>query len=71
MKRKNTVTLAPEHQTRIKEIIAAQGVYQAAKHLGMSRHAMERAAQGSTIQAGPAALLREQFAKRDAEGKTP
>ena len=71
MKRKNTTVLAPEHQARIKSIIDSQGVYQAARHLGMSRHAMERAAQGSTIQAGTAALLREQFAKRDQEGKMP
>ena len=71
MKRKNTVTLEPEHQARIRSLIDSQGVYQAARHLGMSRHAMERAAQGSTIQAGTAALLREKFAERNAAGKTP
>jgi hypothetical protein len=71
MKRKNTHRLSPENQARITSIMDAQGICQAARHLGMSRHALERAAGGLTIQAGTCALLEKKLAERDAAGKTP
>ena len=70
MKRKNTHRLAPDHQARLTSLMEAQGICQAAKHLGLSRHALERAAGGLTIQAGTAVLLEQQIARRDAEGKS-
>jgi ethanolamine utilization microcompartment shell protein EutS len=71
MKRKNSTTLPPEHQTRVRTIMEAHGIAQAARFLGISVHAMERAAGGLTIQPGTAALLSQQIAARDAEGKQP
>jgi len=71
MKQKNDTEMSPEHQTRLKALIEAQGTCQAARHLGLSRPALERAAGGLRIHRGTALLLAHQIAARDQQGKTP
>ena len=71
MKQKNDTEMSPEHQGRLKALIATQGTCQAARHLGLSRPALERAAGGLRIHRGTAILLTAQLAERDAAGKQP
>ena len=71
MKQKNDTVMEPQHQARLKTLIDAQGTCQAARHLGLSRPALERAAGGLRIHRGTAALLTQQIAERDAAGKSP
>ena len=70
-KQKNSEAIPVEHQTRIKAIIDKHGTGQAAKFLGLSVHAMERAAGGLNCHRGTAAYLAQQIQARDAEGKRP
>jgi hypothetical protein len=71
MKLRNVAVLPDTLRARISSLVEAKGVGQAAKFLGISRHAMERAAMGATIHLGTAAYLTQQIAARDAEGKNP
>lgn len=71
MNQKNDTVMEPGHQGRLKAIIEAQGTCQAAKHLGLSRPALERAAGGLRIHRGTAALLTQKIAERDQWGKNP
>ena len=58
MKRKNAITLPPDQRKRLQAMIDADGSLEVPRaKLGISRHAMERAAGGLNIQAGTAALL--------------
>ena len=52
-----TVILEKTEQERIRSVVKVLGVRRAHAALGVSRHAMERAAGGLTIQRGTAALL--------------
>ena len=61
MKRKNTHTLPPDQRKRLQAMIDADGLEVTRAKLGISRHAMERAAGGLTIQRGTAALLGQQL----------
>jgi len=54
----STTILAPAEQARVRAIMTAHGIRRATAIVGVSRHAMERAAGGLTIQRGTAALLR-------------
>lgn len=49
----------------------AVGTEQARRLLGLSRHALERAAVGLTVQKGTVAYLTQKLAERTAEGKNP
>ena len=71
MELKNVATLPEELRTRIKTLCEAKGIYATAKILGISKHAMDRAAGGLSIHKGTAAFLAQQIAARDAEGKNP
>lgn len=70
-KQKNSEPIPQEYQQRIKALISKHGTGQAAKFLGISIHAMERAAGGLNCHRGTVAYLAQQIAVRDAEGKTP
>jgi hypothetical protein len=56
-----TVILEKTEQAQIRSLVEAQGVRRAHAALGISRHAMERAAGGLTIQRGTAALLEQRL----------
>ena len=72
MKHKNNTVMPPEHVTWLRSFADAKGgISHAANLLGMSRDALTRAVAALPIRRGTAALLREQIAARDAEGKTP
>jgi len=71
MKRKNCETLPSEQRQHASALMEAVGIEQARKFLGLSRHALERAAGGLTVQRGTVAYLTQQLAKRTADGKTP
>ena len=60
-----TTILTADEQASVRAIIAAHGIRRAHVHLGVARHAMERAAGGLTIQRGTAALIRAVLAKID------
>ena len=70
MKLKNIVRLPDDQRARLQAIIEREGVYGAASLLGVSRHAMERAAQGSTIHKGTALLLRPQLVPQQEEQRS-
>jgi hypothetical protein len=70
-KQKSSEAIPVGHQQRIKAIIDKHGTGQAAKFLGISVHAMERAAGGLCCHRGTASYLAQQIAARDAEGKCP
>jgi len=58
MKRKSTHRLSPEQRKRLQAMIDADHNLEVTRtRLGISRHAMERACGGLTIQRGTAALL--------------
>ena len=61
MKRKNFHKLPEPERKRLQSMIDADGLEATRKRLGISRHAMERAAGGLTIQRGTAALLGQQL----------
>ena len=58
-----TTILSADEQAAVRAIMAANGIRRAHVHLGVARHAMERAAGGLTIQRGTAALIREALAR--------
>ena len=58
-----TTILTSDEQAAVRAMMAAHGIRRAHVHLGVARHAMERAAGGLTIQRGTAALIREALAK--------
>ena len=61
MKLKNTHKLPPDQRKRLQAMIDRDGLEATRARLGISRHAMERAAGGLNIQAGTAALLGQQL----------
>ena len=61
MKLKNTHKLPPDQRKRLQAMIDRDGLEATRKALRISRHAMERAAGGLTIQRGTAALLGQQL----------
>jgi len=61
MKLKNTNKLPDDQRKRLQAMIDRDGLEVTRKRLGISRHAMERAAGGLTIQRGTAALLGQQL----------
>ena len=61
MKLKNTNKLPDDQRKRLQAMIDADGLEVTRKRLGISRHAMERAAGGLSIQRGTAALLGQQL----------
>ena len=71
MKLRNVVTLEAGNVARLRSLIEKHGTCQTAKFLGISRHALERAAGGLTVHKGTDAYLAQKIAARDAEGKTP
>lgn len=71
MKQKNSVVIPVEHQARIKALIDRHGTGQAADFLGLSKHAMERAAGGLRVHRGTDVYLATKIAERDAAGKNP
>jgi methionine synthase I (cobalamin-dependent) len=70
-KQKNSESIPVESQQRIRAIIDKHGTGQAAKFLGISVHAMERAAGGLNCHRGTASYLAQQIAERDKAGKVP
>ena len=64
MKLKNTNTLQPDQRKRLQAMIDADGLEVTRARLHISRHAMERAAGGLTIQRGTAALLGQQLEQK-------
>ena len=65
MKRKNTITLPPEQRTKLQAMIETDHNLEVTRtRLHISRHAMERAAGGLTIQRGTAALLGQQLEQK-------
>ena len=61
MKRKHTHRLPDDQRKRLQAMIDADGLEATRTRLHISRHAMERAAGGLTIQRGTAALLGPQL----------
>ena len=61
MKIKSTTKLPEDQRKRLQSMIDADGLEATRKALHISRHAMERAAGGLTIQRGTAALLGQQL----------
>ena len=61
MKRKNKIALPDDQRKRLQAMIDADGLEATRTRLHISRHAMERAAGGLSIQAGTAALLGQQL----------
>ena len=57
MKSKNATKLPDDQRKRLQAMIDAAGLEATRTRLHISRHAMERAAGGLTIQRGTAALL--------------
>jgi len=60
-KLKNVTKLPEPERKRLQAMIDADVLEVTRKRLGISRHAMERAAGGLTIQRGTAALLGQQL----------
>lgn len=71
MKRKNSETLPVPQREHANRLMDAVGTEQARRLLGLSRHALERAAVGLTVQKGTVAYLTQKLAERTAEGKNP
>jgi hypothetical protein len=71
MRHNNSVQLPEPERQHLNRLMEAKGIDQARKLLGLSRHAMERAAGGLRIQKGTEAYLREKLSKRIEEGKNP
>jgi hypothetical protein len=67
----NTLALPPEHQERLRALMAAKGIARSAQILGVCRHSLERAAGGLTVLRATAAMIAQKIAARDAAGKTP
>ena len=63
MKFKNTNKLPGDQRKRLKALIDRDGLEATRKALHISRHAMERAAGGLSIQQGTVALLGQQLGK--------
>jgi Flp pilus assembly CpaE family ATPase len=61
MKRKNTNRLPDDQRKLLQAMIDRDGLEVTRKKLNISRHAMERAVLGASIQAGTAALLGNQL----------
>lgn len=69
-KRKNSETLPDPQRQQLNTLIDARGVEWTRLRLGgISRHALERAAGGLTVQKMTAFYITEQLAKRASEGK--
>ena len=71
MRHNNSVQLPEAERQHLNQLMEAKGIDQARKLLGLSRHAMERAAGGLRIQKGTAAYLIQKLAERTKEGKNP
>lgn len=71
MRLKNVETLPEAERKHATALMERHGIEQARKMLGISRHALERAAGGLTVHRGTVAYLTQQLAKRTAEGKNP
>ena len=71
MKRKNCETLPVPQREHANRLMEAVGVEQARRFIGISRHALERAAGGLTVQRGTVAYITQKLAERTAEGKDP
>lgn len=71
MKRKNTETLPDPQRQHANALMEAKGIDHARQLLGISRHALERAAGGLTVQRGTVAYLTQKLAERTAAGKVP
>jgi transcriptional regulator of acetoin/glycerol metabolism len=70
MKQHNNTTLEPNQVQWLRAFADTKGgVSQAASFLGLSRNALTRAVAALPIHRGTAALLAQQIAKRQAEGK--
>lgn len=67
-KRKNSETLPDPQRQQLNALIDARGVEWTRLRLEISRHALERAAGGLTIQRGTAAYLTQKLAERAEEG---
>jgi hypothetical protein len=71
MKRKNVETLPEPQRQHATALMEKHGIEQARKLLGISRHALERAAGGLSVQRGTVAYLTQQLAARLVDGKNP
>jgi hypothetical protein len=71
MKLRNVVTVDAGNVARLRALIDKHGTCQAASFLGISRHALERAAGGLTVHKGTDAYLAQKIAERNAAGKDP
>jgi hypothetical protein len=71
MSHPGSLELTQANRDRIAALIEAKGVYEAARLLGVSRHAMERAQYGARCYPGTIALINNTIAVRDAEKKNP
>ncbi len=60
-----TTILTADEQAAVQALMEAHGIRRAHVHLGVARHAMERAAGGLTIQRGTAALIRAALSRID------
>lgn len=67
-KRKNFETLPEVQRVELNRLMDDQGIVKASLQLGISRHAMERAAGGLTVQRGTVAYLTQQLAARVGNG---
>ena len=63
-KRKNSETLPEIQRTELLKLMDDQGIVKASLQLGISRHAMERAAGGLTVQRGTVAYLTQKLTAR-------
>jgi hypothetical protein len=63
--------LSPGQIARIKAIMGAKGVRQAAKLLGLATNTFDRARGGLPLHPGTRVLVATALAKRDEEGKSP
>jgi hypothetical protein len=64
LKKRLGLVLPDAERKRLQSMIDADGLEATRKRLGISRHAMERAAGGLTIQRGTAALLEQQLQEK-------
>jgi hypothetical protein len=69
MKRRNTEAIPDPQRAHANALMEKVGIEQARRFLGISRHALERAAGGLTVQKGTAFYLTAKLAQRLAEGK--
>jgi|WetSurMetagenome_2_1015567.scaffolds.fasta_scaffold282249_2 hypothetical protein len=70
-KRRATVKLNEQQRARLSQLVAAKGLAQTARFLGIGSRTVQVAALGGDLAESTLALFEKRFAERDAAGKAP